>query len=131
MNNEILPGEETEEPVNTEDVGLIVTNGNLNTETGLWEYPSLSTHRPKELMDQQLMNVAQNSDKFATTTKIDETCGLKVYHLKPRQSDVYGNPRQCDCGGEYNGEDGYKQVQEITLYTCFAPLKCLCYNLVC
>ena len=82
-------------------------------------------------MDEKLHNSTQICDKFATSGRIDEKCGLRLYHLKPRQRNLYGNPRKCDCGGDYNTETGYKQIQESTLYTRIAPLKCICYNLVC
>ena len=110
--NDILPSGEMEEPVNNDNAGLIVKDGSFNIETGLWEYPALSAHKPKEMMDEKLHNVTQICDKFATSGKIDEKCGLRLYHLKSRQCDLYGNPRKCDCGGDYNAKTGYKQVQE-------------------
>ena len=81
-----------EELVNNDDAGLIVKDGNFNIETGLWEYPAVSTHKPKEMMDQKLHNATQIRDKFATSGKIDEKCGLRLYYLKPRERDLYGQP---------------------------------------
>ena len=129
--NDILPSRETEEPVNNDDAGLIVKDGSFNIETSLWEYPALAAHKPKEMIDEKLHNATQIRDKFATSGEIDEKCGLSLYHLKPRQRNLYGNPRKCDCGGDCNTETGSKQVQESTLYTRIAPLKCISYNLIC
>ena len=129
--NDILPSGEMEEAVNNDDAGIIVKDGSFNTETGLWEYLALPPHKPKDMMDKKLHSATQICDKFATSEKIDEKYGLRLYHLKPRQHNLLGNPRKCECGREYNPENCYKEVQETTLYTQFSPLKCLCYNMVC
>ena len=67
--NDILPSGEMEEPVNNDDAGLIVKDGSFNIETGLWEYPTLSAHKQKEMMDEKLHNATQIHDKFATSGK--------------------------------------------------------------
>ena len=128
--NEILPATQMEEPVNTEDAGLVVSGGNFNKETGLWDYPAFSTHKPKTMMDQQLITATQIRDKFATSGKIQESSGLRIYNLKPRLRDQHGENRKCNCGGHYN-EDGFEEKQESILYTRIAPLKCISYNLKC
>ena len=129
-NSEILPHGEIEDPVNTDDAGLIVKDGNFNTETGLWEYPAFSTHKPKTMMNEDLITATQIRDKFATSGKIEESSGLRIYHLKPKFRNEYGKNRKCDCGNEYN-QDGYKEKQQSILYTRIAPLRCLSYNLKC
>ena len=76
---EILHSREMEEPVNNDDAGLIIKQGSFNKDTGLWDYPALSSDKPKEMMDQKLHNATQICDKFATSGKIDEKCGLRMY----------------------------------------------------
>ena len=43
------------EDVNTEDLNITSKSGNFNIETGMWEYPSLSQHKPMEMHDVQLV----------------------------------------------------------------------------
>ena len=43
--------------VNKDDVNIeSQVSGKFNIETGLWDYPALSKHKPKEMMDPQLVN---------------------------------------------------------------------------
>ena len=86
--NDILPSGEMEEAVNNDDAWIIVKDGCFNTETGLWEYSALSTHEPKDMMDEKLHSATQICDKFATSGKIDEKCGLRLYHVT---SQINGN----------------------------------------
>ena len=129
--DEILPHGQMQDPVNNEDAGISVKDGNFNVETGLWEYQAVSTHKPKRMMDTDLIAATEVRDKFATSGKIEENSGLRVYNLKPRLRNKYGNIRICKCGKEYNGDTGYKVAQETILYTRIAPLKCICHNLTC
>ena len=129
-NSEILPHGEMEDPVNTDDAWLIVKDGNFNTDTGLWEYPAYSTHQPKTMMNEDLITATQIRDKFATSGKIEESSGLRIYHLKPKFRNEYGENRKCHCGKEYN-QDGYEEKQQSILYTRIAPLRCVSYNLKC
>ena len=43
------------EDVNTEDLNITFKSGNFNIETGMWEYPSLSQHKPMNMHDVQLV----------------------------------------------------------------------------
>ena len=46
-----------DDPVNKDDVNIeSQVSGKFYTETGLWDYPALSKHNPKEMMDPQSVN---------------------------------------------------------------------------
>ena len=46
-----------DDPVNKDDVNIeSQVSGKFNIETGLWDYPALLKHKPKEMMDPQLVN---------------------------------------------------------------------------
>ena len=131
INNEIVPGNQAEEAVNTDDAGLSPKEVNFNRESGLWEYQALSTHKPKEMMDQSLINHTELRNKFATSGKIDTETGLRIYHLKPKNRDEEGNQRKCECGSVFDEANCYEEVQRSILYTRISPLTCICYNMKC
>ena len=46
-----------DDPLNKDDMNIEKqVSGKFNTETGLWDYPALLKHKPKEMMNQQLVN---------------------------------------------------------------------------
>ena len=57
----VLVGSEVQEKQNNDDIGIgkTIQEGIFNLETGLWNYPSLSDHKPTEMMDQNLVNHTQ------------------------------------------------------------------------
>ena len=58
-------------------------HGGFNKEKGFWEYPSLMMHKPKEMMDEFLVNCTEERNDYIHSTKIDRTTGLyQTFHLK-------------------------------------------------
>ncbi|MCG8621712.1 MAG: hypothetical protein MJE68_06895 [Proteobacteria bacterium] len=125
---ETQPIEQNQDVPNNDDTGINVPDGNFNTETGLWEYPALTNHLPKEMMDPNLVAQTELRNKFATSGEIDPQSGMRVYHLKPKITDQEGRNRNCPCGATFTE---YQEVGTTTLYTRIAPLKCICYELKC
>ena len=76
---------DTEETPNNDDVGIAdaLKNGTFNTETGLWKYPALSDHTPKQMMDEDLVHHTQLRNKCSSFGHLDTDNGLKIYLLKP------------------------------------------------
>ena len=87
MSQENHPDEE-----NAQDSQLLDDNieGNFDVETGLWNFPSLTKFKPKDMMDPQLIKYT----KKRIITALEENSGVE---LKP---DAYKNNtlRMCDCG---------------------------------
>ena len=74
------------EQLNRDDQNLsqIKIHGGFNKEKGLWEYPSVTTHKPKEIMNEHLVNCTEERNDYIHSTKIDTTTGLyQTFHLKP------------------------------------------------
>ena len=109
VNNEILPTNQAEEPVNVEDVGSAPKEVNFNIKTGLWEYLALTSHKPKLVMEEDLKMHTEIQNKFATSGKIDQETGLRIYPLNTRHKDEEGNERKCNCGGVYNPGHGFEE----------------------
>ena len=64
------------EDVNTEDLNITSKSGNFNIETGMWEYPFLSQHKPMNMHDVQLVQ----STKMRNVASIKED---EIFTLKP------------------------------------------------
>ena len=127
----VLVRSEVQEEQNNDDIGIGKTKqeGTFNLETGLWNYPSLSDHKPTEMMDQNLVNHTQIRNQCASCGLPDTESGLNLYILKPSSDTTTAN---CECGSQYTyEEDSYELVNTAVLYTCLAALKCMCYNLKC
>ena len=86
------------EDVNTEDLNITSKSGNFNIETGMWEYPSLSQHKPMEMHDVQLV---QNT-KLRSATSIKED---GIFTLKPCLQSLDGSLKRCECGEVYTEEE--------------------------
>ena len=91
-------------------------SGNFNIETGMWDYPSLSQHKPMDMHDIQQVH----STKMRNSASIQEN---KVFTLKPD-----GSLKKCQCGEGYC-EDELTGVA--TLYTRIGAIQCNYYNIVC
>ena len=91
-------------------------SGNFNIETGMWDYPSLSQHKPMGMHDIQLVQ----STKMRNAASIQEN---EVFTLKPD-----GSLKKCQCGEGYC-EDELAGVA--TLYTRLGAIQCNYYNIVC
>ena len=122
---------DTEETPNNDDVGIAdgLKNGTFNTETGLWKYPALSDHTPKQMMDEDLVHHTQLRNKCSSFGHLETDKGFKVYLLKPSH-DSAGD--HCQCGSEFDySEEKYEHISTAVLYTRQSALECACYNLKC
>jgi hypothetical protein len=57
LDNDVIEGMAPIEQVNLDDQNLDRENmkGNFNIDTGLWEFKAISTHKPREMFDEQLI----------------------------------------------------------------------------
>ena len=63
---------------NTEDENVSQTkiHGGFNKEQELWQYPSVTTHKPREMMDPHIVNCTEERNDYIHSTKIDGKTGL-------------------------------------------------------
>ena len=110
---------------NGQDSQLLDDNieGNFDVETGLWNFPSLTKFKPKDMMDPQLIKYT----KKRIITALENYSGVE---LKP---DAYKNNtlRMCDCGMGYSQETEYTLKEHSTLYNRMGPVRCSVFNLPC
>ena len=97
--------------------------GNFDIETGLWTFPALTTFKPKEMMDPQLIQHTK-------------TCPMKAIEdstieLKPNPFDHNNMLKNCDCGVGYSNNTDYTLKDHCTLYTRIGPVCCAYFNLPC
>ena len=73
------------EEINIQDIDITTKlTGKFNVETGLWDYQSLSHHKPSEMMDTKLIKNTEDRNKYITSTNINENTGLYgIYEVKP------------------------------------------------
>ena len=118
--SEINVSKEPEEQLNTDDTGLNPPEASFNKETGLWHYPAVTDHKPKEMFNPDLVTHTELRNKFVTSGEIDQESGLRIYHLKPKIRDEDGNCPEKKC------EIHYKEAAEecgiffYTTKTCVA-----------
>ena len=104
----------------------------FNTSTGLWEYKSLSTHKPHEMFDPSLIKHTQNRNSLICDQKLNSSNGLYCsVNLRPSQSDESGQPIPCDCGAGYWDASSYVNNGNATLYTRMGPVDCKFADLKC
>ena len=67
-----------QEDINREDQILSQTkiHGGFNKEKGILEYASLTMHKPKEMMNEHLVNCTEEKNDYIHSTKFDRTTGL-------------------------------------------------------
>ena len=113
MSEENHPDEENEQDSELLDHNI---EGNFDVETGLWNFPSLTKFKPKDMMGPQLIKYT----KKRIITTLEEDCGVE---LKP---DAYKNNtlRMCDCGAGYSLETDYTLKRHSTLYTRMGHVRC-------
>ena len=109
------------EDVNTDDINITSKSGNFNIETGLWDYPSFSDHKPMEMNDIQL--VKSTKMRNAATVNDDQ-----MFSLKPSCHASDGNLKRCPCGEVYAEE---QLAGVATLYTRIGAIQCTYYNIIC
>ena len=120
------------ENVNTEDENISQTkiHGGFNKEQGLWEYPSVTTHKPREMMDPHIVNCTEERNDYIHSTKIDGKTGLyKTFHLKASTVTKQHTEIVCSCGTTYHKEGIYKDKG--TLYMCTGPVDIRYYDTIC
>ena len=108
-NGNTIIGEENTEDDDTLDNYLQNT---FDKETGLWQYKSLSKHKPLEMFDEKL----KKSTRLRIKLVIDSPTSDPTIELKPNSKKPDGSPRDCNCGGIFT-EEGLHQEGIATLYT--------------
>ena len=124
--------EDTVEEQNYEDTNIAkAVSGHFNMDTGLWEYKSLSQHKPKEMYDPILVNNTQGRNDFIRSGNLDSTTGLYSYFiLSPKHVDSTQRNKICQCGIPFSNEDQYKVEQGTgALFTRNGPVAVKYYNL--
>ena len=124
----------TDEEQNYEDTNIgKAVSGHFNMDTGLWEYKSLSQHKPKEMYDPLLVNNTQQRNDFIRSGNLDSTTGLYSHFiLSPKHVDSRLRDKICQCGIPFSNEDQYKIEQGAgTLFTRNGPVAVKYYNLQC
>ena len=85
--------------------------------TGLWQYKSLSKHKPKEMYDEKLTKATRLRVKLV----IDSPGPDPNIDFKPNWKNVDGSPRNCQCGGKYTEESLYQEG----VATCYTRVGCV------
>ena len=121
-----------DDPVNKDDPVNIESqvSGKFNIETGLWDYPALSKHKPKEMMDPQLVNSTLECNEIISSRKLNTSTGLYcLFICKPSKCNEDGSPKACMCGHTY--VEGSTPVQKRTLYTRLGPVEVEYHETLC
>ena len=106
--------------------------GSFNRETGLWEYKSLSTHKPFEMMDPDLISNTNVRNAIICDQKFNPSTGLyNTVDLKPTAFNPDGSAIPCECGSGYGSLGTYCNSGNATLYTRNGPVHCSYSDLKC
>ena len=64
--------------LNTDDtnIGRMKIHGGFNKEKGLWEYPSVTSHKTNNMMNLHLVNWTEQRNDYIHSTKIDQMTEL-------------------------------------------------------
>ena len=119
------------EDVNNEDGNVHPKiKGNFNTETGLWEYPAISQHKPLEMLNPHLVNETGKQNDYAVSSKINSDTGLYgIYELLAGTKNENGTDKKCLCGMTYHKQGVLREKG--TLYTRNGPIQIKYYDMVC
>lgn len=115
--------------LNMDDDGIeeALTNGNFNLDTGLWEFPALSKHKPYlEHNNPTLIQHTQQRNEFIGSTLFKGNTGR--YSHMALLTPVNG--RNCECGAGFEGVNPELEGTA-TLYTRMGPVELRYYNQVC
>ena len=120
-----------EGPVNKDDVNIeCQASGKFNIETGLWDYPALSKHKPKEMMDLQLVNSTLECNEITSSKKLNTSTGLySSFICKPSPFNPDGTPKPCMCGHTY--VEGSALIKNGTLFTRLGPVEVEYHETLC
>ena len=134
-NNEVETenNERNDNEQNVDDFGIKNSlSSSFNKQTGLWEYKSLSTHRPYEMMDDELIRYTNQRNENICSRKLNQSTGLyNGIDLKPSGFNENGDPLNCKCGSEYGTSGTYINSGQAILYTKNGPMNCKFANLKC
>ena len=113
-----------QEDVNLEDVNLVSPQGKFNTESGLWNFPAHSNHKPHEMLDVNLIKQTQLRNDICHSTNFNMNTGqYDTIHLKP-------NIESCNCGAGFQ-PNTYERKGSATVYSRNGPLSCIYYSIKC
>ena len=131
QDNVLVAPPEIVDPANTEDEGITqsLKGNSFDVKTGLWQYPALSEHKPKEMTDENLVHNTEARNRCSTSGEKDPSSGQNIYSLSPQNYDNFGNLLKCNCGGVYSGDP--EEILKAQLYTRIGVLQCVCYNRPC
>ena len=106
-----------EDPVNQDDINIgNQVSGKFNLQTGLWDYPTLSKHKPKDMMDPELVNATLQRNELISARKLNPSTGLYCSFIcKPSPFNPNGTVKPCMCGSQY--VEGSTAIKKGTLYT--------------
>ena len=126
---QFVVGASESDAVNNDDANVPRSlTGHFDVASGLWKYPALSSHRPKEMQDPHIVNCTQEYNDYISSHQLDHATGLCTgYILKPSPLDPTGQPKSCNCGNTYNKEGAY--VGKGTVYTPMIQVKY--YDTIC
>ena len=108
---------------NTDDVGLTPGKTKFDVQTGLWSFKGLSTHKPKDMMSDELHKYTRMRNWGA----MSDGCTLQ---LKPKATDD-GNLKMCECGAGYTDEVDPTHLGTANLYTRVGAIPCKYYKIMC
>ena len=95
----------------------------LILKTGLCTFPALTTFKPKEMMDPQLIH--------HTKTCLMKAIQESTIELKPNPFGQNNTLKKCNCGGGYSNNTDYTLQGHSTLYTRIVLVHCAYFNLPC
>ena len=106
---------------------ILQLDGNINKNTGLWQYKALSQHMSKKMLDISLIKSTEKRNGYVKLENLDEDTGLYgVYKMIPHYPE--GN---CNCGSQFDPNGEAKLNFTGTLYTRMGPVSIEAYDLLC
>ena len=120
-----------EDPVNQDYINIgNQVSGKFNIQTGLWDYPALSKHKPKGMMDPELVNATLQRNELISARKLNPSTGLYCSFIcKPSPFNPNGTVKPCMCGNQY--VEGSTAIKKGTLYTRLGPAEIEFHETVC
>ena len=110
--------------VNMEDANLVSPPRKFNTETGLWNFPAHSQHKPHEMLDIDLIQNTQMCNDLVHSRNFNSNTGqYDALHLKPEIT-------ICECGHGFDSNE-YERKGSATIYSRNGPICCIYYNIKC